>query len=469
MSALGYIFLAFTLLWLIRQFGGDVHSGMCTFLAFVVFMPAMLLIPVPDGFPQARVHRLLLLVALVFVAKNGYFSGRTDRTPYMRWLVLFGVAQCASLLAGSYFGAGLSQVIDYAMEVALFFVLMTAYIQREPQIVTRLIAAVCYALAAVAVLAALQKYLNFVPVPALIPDASRAWMEDTDIASTYPHRILFGYAMAMGTPIALAFASGISERPKRLRMYGIALLLVGGTYLSMSRGPWLGLGIALVAMAALGGKALRKKLALMALLTAVVLIVRPGVRDTITNLYQETFDEDSQKAGSYQTRWELWDVAWTEIRRTPTRFLFGLGPASAEFMDFTGYFEGEGSTSALVKLGHTSWDNNYASDLIEFGVVGFTFELILFASIARALFRNWLRADQDSRALRAGLGSSCVVFFFAMSNVFIFSPQLTYLFWTIVAIGSNSIWAVNAPVLAEADTMAVSGERSANFSNVPTA
>ena len=469
MSAAGYIFLACTLLWAIWQFGRDVHSGMCSLLGLLVFLPAMLEIPLPDGVPQARVHRMLLLIALFFLAKNRYFSGRSERTPYMGWLVLFGLAQLASLLAGSFFGAGLSQVIDYVMEVVVFFVLITAYIQKEPQIVARLLAAVCYGLGAVAVLAAMQKYLNFVPVPALIPDARRAWMEDTDIASTYPHRILFGYAMAMGVPLALALASGISERPKRLRMYGIALLLVAATYLSTSRGPWLGLVIALVATAVLGGKVLRKKLALMAVLTAAVLILRPGVRDTIKNLYLETFEADSQKAESYQTRWDLWHVAWTEIRRTPTTFLFGLGPASAENMDFTSYFEGEGATSAFVKIGHTSWDNNYASDLIEYGAVGFVMELILFASIAAGLIRNWRRADEHSRALRAGLGISCVVFFFAMTNVFIFSPQLTYFFWALAAIGSNSSWAVNGPVLAEADAAAAPSEPSLDFSHAPTA
>ena len=175
-----------------------------------------------------------------------------------------------------------------------------------------------------------------------------------------------------------------------------------------------------------------------AALAAAILVLRPGVRDTIRNLYTATFDEDSQKGGSYQTRWQLWTVAWKEIQVSPNRFLFGYGPASTESMDLSHYWYGtEGWSSSVSKIGYTSWDNNYACDLIELGMVGLVLEAILFLSIVRTLVENWHRSDPDNRVLQGGIAVACLVFMFAMTNVFIFAPQLKYLFWALVAIGSN--------------------------------
>jgi O-antigen ligase len=187
-------------------------------------------------------------------------------------------------------------------------------------------------------------------------------------------------------------------------------------------------------------------LAFVAVLAAAILLLRPGVHDTISNLCFSTFSDTSAKGSTYDYRWQLWTVAWDQLRLSPVRFLFGYGPGSTENMDLSNYWHGqEGSQADIIHMGHTSWDNNYAGDLIELGTMGFLLELALFLSVAKTLVMNWRRGDPDDRVLQAGIAVACLIFMYSMTNVYIFAPQLKYLFWALVAIGGN-------PARAFADT-----------------
>jgi len=439
-NAVGYILLALVILGVLICFLRGIHAGMGAFLACMVFLPGMLGIELPGSLPQFTVHRILLLIALFFLARGGYLARGERPVTHLRILLLFGFCQVLSFACGVSRVAGLKECVDFAFEAVIFYIMVSAFLRWDGS-APRLLTSLCHGLAAVALLAALQKYLGIGAIPYATPVALIQWLDLSDISSTYPHRILFGYAMAMGAPLALGLAVASPEPGKRRRMLAIAVLLVAGSYFSGSRGPWIGMGLGLAAMGALGGGAVRRRLAVLAALAVAVLVFRPGVRDTITDLASSTVEEGSLKGASYQFRWQLWNVAWSEVRRSPVRFLFGYGPVSTESMDFTHYWDGqEGGGASLEKIGYTSWDNNYAADLIELGVAGFAVRLLLFASIARALLANWRRADPQTRILRGAIAGSCLVFMFAMTNVFIFSPQLKYLFWALVAIGSNPTW-----------------------------
>jgi O-antigen ligase len=125
-------------------------------------------------------------------------------------------------------------------------------------------------------------------------------------------------------------------------------------------------------------------------------------------------------------------------------------------MDLSQFFGPEqGGTTSLI--GFTSWDNNYACDLIELGTTGFILEIILFFTIVKALFKNWRESDRGSRVLQGGIMVACLVFMYAMTTVDIFSPQLKFLFWPLVAVGS-SFSRVVANQAAEAETVLQPGE-----------
>lgn len=439
-SFAGIILFVFAVVWVIRSLRRDFQAGMRTIFGLLVFLPASLAIPLPSGLPQLTIHRVLILVGFWFVMRNSNRAGGGWRIPNLGLVVLFGFAQLMSLAFGIQFVSGLKGFLSYALEAALLYILVSEYVRTQPDL-TKLLSSMCYGLAAVAIVAYVEKYLHFNPATKLLPETGLAaqWgWEQGDIVSTYAHRILLGYAMAIGVVLALALsAQSRLAKPRRV-MQMIALLLIGATYFSASRGPWLGLGLALAAMGVVGGRGMRLRVALIGFGAALVLILRPGVRETIQNLYSATLDEESLKGNSYNYRWRLWVVAWSEIQRSPERLLFGFGPGSTESMDLTEYFYGhEGYSSSMEKIGFTSWDNAYACDLIELGVFGCFIELMLHVSILWTIFANWRRTDSPGGVLEAGIAVGCVVFMFAMTNVSIFAPQLKYMFWALAAAGSS--------------------------------
>ena len=436
MSLLGAALLAILVVWAIRRLRRDLDSGMRLIFALLVFLPTSLRIELPGALPQLTIQRILILIAFVFLLRNAPSVPRKWPIPNLTLITLFGITQGVSLVFGAQFIPGLKGFSSYILEVALFYVLMNLYIMTEPNLL-RLVCSICYGLAAVAVLATIEKFSGTNLSELIAPSGGLAEIKQ-EITSTYPHRIALGYAMAMGVPLALAASTQFRSARTRRLLYGIALLSIGAAYFSMSRGPWLGMGLGLIGIGILGGTLLRKRLLQIALLSAAVLVLRPGVLETITNLYTASFDENAQKHGSLATRWQLWTVAWTEIQVSPERFLFGFGPVSTESMDLSQYWYGtEGWSASVSKIGYTSWDNNYACDLIELGVVGLALEVTLLLAIVGTVLREWRASDAEGRILLSGIGLACAVFMFAMTNVYIFAPQLKYLFWALVAIGSN--------------------------------
>jgi O-antigen ligase len=437
LSIIGIIFFALIILWVIYRLRQNQTSGMRLVFALLVFLPYSLRIDLPAGLPQLTIHRILIVIAFLFLIRNRSSDRKKWPIPNMAFVMAFGFSQFMSFILGTDLVLGLKNCFNYAIEVVLFYLLISEYVQSESDWV-KLLSSICYGLAAVAVVASMEKYFCFDMLGWVMPSNAGLFEEGGDIAATYPHRILLGYAMAMGVPLSLALAAYFKEaRPRRI-MYGITLLLIAATYFSMSRGPWLGLGLGLLGMVVLGGRKLRKKLAFVAVLTAAILLLRPGVRDTISNLCFSTFNDSSDKASTYNYRWQLWAVAWDQLRLSPVRFLFGYGPGSTENMDLSNYWHGqEGWQADIIHSGHTSWDNNYAGDLIELGTIGFLLELTLFLSISKTLVMNWHRSDMDDRVLQAGIAVACLIFMYSMTNVYIFAPQLKYLFWALVAIGSN--------------------------------
>jgi hypothetical protein len=168
-----------------------------------------------------------------------------------------------------------------------------------------------------------------------------------------------------------------------------------------------------------------------------VLLLRPGIWQTLTGLWYETFTttaDDSVKKMSYQYRGTLWHVAYSEVKKSPERFLFGYGGLTTETMDLSSYFSsGAGGTTAA--LGYTSWDNQMACDLIEFGYVGFLVEIVLLGTILASLIGCWLRIRGPDRTFVLAMFSASCIYIYALSNVYMFSPHLKCLFWSVVACG----------------------------------
>lgn len=229
------------------------------------------------------------------------------------------------------------------------------------------------------------------------------------------------------------------------------MMTIACCYYSNSRGPWFAAAIGGIIMAVMGSAKVRKTLTIFACLSVFVVIARPGVRDTLADLTLSTFDPTSYRGQSYYYRKELWPVAISLAKVSPIRALFGYGGLATETMDLSDRFKFGGSSA---HLGYSSWDNNYAADFVEFGFVGLAIQLILYGCILRELVRYALRAPPELRDKTAAITAAVVTYVFALTNVYMFSPQLKCMLLTIVVIG------IRLPMLAPT-------ERSGAVAQVP--
>jgi hypothetical protein len=418
-----WILLAAVIVFKVAQ--SNFTRGFCLAIGLFVVLP-----PDLDIATVLTVHRVILIVLVVCWMQDPRRQTVSGPIPFLRALVVILIAHGLSLLLSITPGSSLKDLLAFTAEIVLFY-WMAGSAFRGPESAVAALRALVYGLAVVGLITLGERYLG-VDLPVVI--FSHFHYLGDGFQATYPHRILLGYAMAMGMPIALSLLDLSRSKREKWVMWLVVILTAVACFLADSRGGWIGMAIAGLICVVLGTKQTRKRAVWIVILTVATIVLRPGIRDTIVDRYYETFLPGSYKERSYAYRWTLWYVAWSEICKSPERFLFGYGGLSTESMDLSRYFgHEEGGTAG--KIGFTSWDNNYASDLIEFGVVGVGVETITYALIVICLLKRWRKAKGNIKGVLGGLLAACFVYLFARSNVFIFSVQLKLLFWTVVAIG----------------------------------
>lgn len=401
--------------------------------ACLVTLPGQLRIESPGSLPEITVHRILL--AILFLRWSQ--APRTERPPiadHLNFLLILAVlARVVSNLLSITPAASVKDLLSFTFESVVYYHLacfaLTTAASRDA-----VVRAVIRGLVVVALIGFVERYSG-VSLP-LVAISGFKYCYD-GIQSTYSHRILLGYAMAMGTPLVLHLLDAAASARER-RVYWLALTaLVVVCFLADSRGGWIGMAIGGMLSLVTGSGSTRKRCIGLLFLAGLTLVVRPGIRETILARIQDTYSTDSYKGVSYQYRWRLWHVAFSELGKSPERLLFGYGGLSTESMNLSHYFPPQ-EGGAVTKTGFTSWDNHYASDLIEFGVVGLGIELLIFGAILLRLARHWWIAPPDTRPLIGAALVSSIIYVFARTNVYIFGEQLKFLFWTIVAVGTTA-------------------------------
>jgi O-antigen ligase len=398
----------------------------------LVALPNYLLYATPGSVPDFSVQRVLLIVMLI----NWYKAPKVRKVGEVKFIGLiyiFIISSLISTILSPVFVASIKEFISFSVEIVLFYVIiMTSRLDDNDY--KRIIYCMCIGLTVVAFFGFTEKYFRFNPVDRFLPGYVRGPRLSRDIMSTYPHRILFGVSMAMGWPLASTLSEYFKKREvfkSRILLFG-TILMLGALYFSMSRGPWLAGVFGVMIFATIGTAAERKKVVVIGALLLLTLTLKPGVYQSINNLGASTFEEGAQKAGSYNYRWELWKKAVTEIRRSPERLAFGYGFGAHQGMDWSGIL----SWNQLY-YDFWSWDNHYACNLLELGLAGFMVIMILYTKIILALLRKWRFATGLFKEIGVGMIACLLVYLFMMSNVYIFAPQLNYLFWGIAAIGFN--------------------------------
>jgi len=423
-----FILLLAAVVWL--QLQRDFIRGLSCAMFIWVSMTTFLRIDLPGSLPELTIHRLLLILVLIAWIRKGGMA-KLASVPLLGYFAFWAMANLVSL-AGTQidFVISLKRVLDFVLEVfAAYIITATSLKTRED--VLRVLRAAWLGLLVVAVFAVIERYTGFNPVDRYIPGYAREDVQFRDILSTFQHRILLGTALAMGVPLSfLPLRSRKRVDEGGAVFWGTLSLLVAGCYFSFSRGPWLGLALAFVILAFLGSTKIRSRLAIIGVIAGLILVVRPGVLETIGGFAKDTADTDSFKGGTFQYRLELWRVAASEVSKSAWTMLFGYGPGAGSVMEIERELSYRGRYQKIE-----SWDNHFAYALFQSGYVGLLATLVLYLKALVPMLIAARNPGNPNRELQACLFAAAFVQVWMMTNVLVFAKQLDYLFWTLVASG----------------------------------
>lgn len=173
----------------------------------------------------------------------------------------------------------------------------------------------------------------------------------------------------------------------------------------------------------------RKKLNLIIILIIFLLLINPGVRETITALVNATFNHDSVEGASVSYRFELWKQAKYLISRSTKNLLFGYGEEGRNYMEL-----GERLSVTGHIMRFESWDSEFAVLLLETGFTGLLLNLVLSTSIIIYLLRIFKIYEDENKYFILLTLIVVVMINFMMTNVKIFAVQFWFIYWGLLAL-----------------------------------
>jgi hypothetical protein len=247
------------------------------------------------------------------------------------------------------------------------------------------------------------------------------------VQTTFGHPILYGAALAMAIPMALYLISISKTLWQKVFLWTATALMFFNLYKTTSRGPWMAAALSMTVVLLSGGKQMRRYVLAIGVLAVIILIARPGIWLTISNLASLTMSNDSIQGASYQWRYALYDLAFLHLNHDFWRALWGYGPESFYFLGWQAYFLG-----SLVTF--RSCDSSFAALMIETGYVGFLLAISVFVFAALKALRYSLKIPQPANLPCVVLFVNLCAFIFQMTNVEILGwGQQTYMAWIVVA------------------------------------
>jgi hypothetical protein len=410
----------------------DFARGLALSLGIFVFVPRVLAIPL--GICEMTLVRCAFIIALPL-----WLSYRNRRRfaeiPFRRVVVALILCNVFSMLLSTTPAASFKGVLGLVTDAVAWYFVVSSVATTEDTI-EPIIRKLCWAYLFVGLVAAVEKYKGVNLMASLFGGAMLGLKDTRGVIGCYPHRILLGYAMDFGFLLALGLVARAESGRQRRTAWLLALVPVAACYYSGSRGPWAGMAMGTGVLFLFGGRAARKAVTMLGVAGVVLLMLRPGILETMMVNLGSSFNGNTVRGKSAEYRWTLWRVAWGEVSKSPIRLLIGYGPKSTESMDLSGYF-GHQMGGTTDKVGFTSWDSQYACDFIELGAVGLFIDIYLHIKIILTLWRGLKSASERARPLIAAMAGCCAVYFWAMTNVAMYSNQLNVAFWAILAMGIN--------------------------------
>jgi hypothetical protein len=247
--------------------------------------------------------------------------------------------------------------------------------------------------------------------------------------STFPHPIHFGGALAMTIPLAVYMVTSSKSWVKKMFLNVALLLMFWSLYKTGSRGPWLAAAFAMGILAVAAESRIRKRIITVAVLASAVMIVRPGIADTLWNMYRATMDPSSMMGSSFQYRPVLLHTVMKTLNENPERALLGFG---------LGSFRERGLILEMPGIETHRWytcDSTWILFAYETGYVGFLILATLLLKPASMALSSFRKVPNSSPHFSLAFFSSLAAFYVVMISVAIYGwGQNGYMLWTVIAL-----------------------------------
>ncbi len=409
------------------------------FFAFlVIVLPGESMIPLPGLFDltATRVATATLAVLYVVFGNQRPESHRNNKLP-LKYILLLYVGWCVvSTLNSIVFAISLKAVLSTVLD---FYVIYYVYSKSVTSVETihKILAASVAALVVCCVFGVIERFTGWRAAdlfPALThrfgPGAGEGGGESGRISSTFPVMILFGNALALGIPWALYLLGMAKTGAQKVYLWVAIIMMFYNIYKTDSRGPWLALILSIVLLLLFSSGRIRKYLVVISLLTVATLIIRPGVWETLENIYLETLNPDSERGLSYQYRYDLMRVAREALAKDPSRAVGGFGPESFYYGGLEGINPGTGNVVPF-----DSCDSAFVAIMFETGYVGLLLVAALLIKAALFSLHGFARVPKPANLLCLIFLTNIVSYAFMMASVENFGwGQQTQMLWIILAL-----------------------------------
>jgi O-antigen ligase len=406
------------------------------FAAFVfVLVPRDAAIQLPGLFDLTTQRILLIALTALYVLLPTPTTRRPRLDRTLQCLIVAHIAWCLISVANSIvpmmsLKKMVSEVLEYYL---LYYIFVKAITKMET--INRLLFAIVAAVIASSCFGAIEAYSDW-SIMQLFPTVAHSfegWSttgaasgRDQRITSTFASPILFGAGLVMGIVLALYLIKVTKTSGKKILLWSGLLLMFLNLYKTSSRGPWLGLILSLGIIFFWDTGRIRKYLTVVAILCVAVVVIRPGVWDTIENIYIATFDPQSPLGSSYEYRYALRDLAVKALSQDVTRSLWGYGMESFYYLGLEGDLYGR-------PYKFLSCDSAWLELMVETGYVGL---LIISLILILPLWYSCRAIKKGPDRVPLYLVTVMFSYYFMMLSAAMYGwGQTGYILWMTIAAG----------------------------------
>jgi len=413
----------------------DLEAALPFFTFAATLLPVDAQIQLPGLFTLTTQRAsLILLIILYFIKKPKAARERKTSLPLrglialsVLWLFLSTLESATPAISWKAF---LSQLLDFYV---LYFIMFRCITKMET--VKKILYAMVLAVVVCSVCGYFEAYFGWHTLSLLPAVAQRfgalAGLDmgrGNRVQTTFPHAILYGAALAMCIPFTLYFIGEARTKLKKFFLWFCVCLMFLNIYKTQSRGPWIALGLSMIILFIFAEGKIKKSLSAIAVLVVLVLVIRPGVWDTITSMYVATMDPDSPLGESYQYRYALRDLAKKELAKSTSRSLWGYGLESFYYLHLMGLYNGK-------EVPFESCDSSWVEIAVETGYVGLVLMAALLGAAMLITLRGFLAFPKPRDSLALILAVNMGSYYFMMLSVAIYGwGQPGYMLWILISV-----------------------------------